>query len=178
MKNKISYITIILVSIIFLTACFDGNVYHSDTNNYSIKYPKGWTKQGKIMAEEEVIYSPKQGDDDKYIESISLLVEKGRDDRTLDEYFETAVRTRSRKIAEESNGQYIDETVEKTTLDGVDAYKLTYTTSMAGTNIKIYRYVAQYNEKFYVVSFNIQLEQNDMYVKDIDETISSFKFDK
>jgi len=155
------------------TACMSNNVYKSKTNDFSISYPRDWEKKSGAMGTEATIYAPKQGNDDKYRENIDLFAETTKNQRTLDQYFESVIMVQSKKLVE----GYSNEKVEKTMLSGEDAYKLTFSINLSGVDLNIVRYIAKHNEKFYVITFSEESSQTENYAKQMEEIVGSFKFD-
>ncbi|HAN09249.1 MAG TPA: hypothetical protein DCP90_01375 [Clostridiales bacterium] len=171
MKKSLIYMLLVVFCVMF-TACMSNNVYKSKTNNFSISYPQGWEKKSGAMGTEATIYSPNQGKDDKYRENIDLFAETKKNERTLDQYFESVIMVQSKKLVE----GYTNEKVEKTTLSGEDAYKLSFSINISGVNLDILRYIVKHNDKFYVLTFSVESSQAENYTKQMKEILESFKF--
>lgn len=67
-------------------------------------------------------------------------------------------------------------TNEKTTLDGIDCYKLLISVNISDVSTYLLQMIAEKENKIYIINATVPTENYDSLIDDINEVIDSFKF--
>src|SRR5687767_1084454 len=158
--------------------------YENPKFGLTLTYPPDWSvdelrndpvapSNNSIVA---IFKSPKQGDNDKYLENVIINVQGPRSDiASLENYTANSVKAfnnMSDTIKITKQGKY--------TLAGLPGHQLLYTsTGIPGLNLeKMQVFTVINNNTAYVVTFGAESAEYDKNVQDVDKMINSIKIDR
>jgi hypothetical protein len=179
MKTRLIMKAVLFVAgIVMITAACKKDV--GPTLDFNITVPSDWKYY--ILSSDDVVYyaqSPQKTTTDSVSEDLVITKNKAAN-TTLNVYY-TAYMTNLVKDTTYHPVSSID-----TTIDGVDAIKLTHLQTIYAVNTsngdtvhlyaKLQKYLMVHNNYGYVVSFNALATTFDEYKKTFDEIIASFSF--
>jgi eukaryotic-like serine/threonine-protein kinase len=158
--------------------------YENPKFGLTLTYPPDWSvdelrndpaapSNNSIVA---IFKSPKQGDNDKYLENVIINVQGPRSDiASLENYTANSVKAfnnMSDTIKITKQGKY--------TLAGLPGHQLLYTsTGIPGLNLeKMQVFTVINNNSAYVVTFGAETAEYDKNIQDVEKMINSIKIDR
>lgn len=154
------------------------NLYSNFDEQLSIEGPKGWklTENPNPDRPDIVLQfdSPQEGPDDKYNEHIGLAIDEFSSNITLDKYLE--IWLGGSKKSFDGNREVISK--EKTSLGGVDAYKVVQIGKEEDKDYKVKFTTILFlkDNKGYTLNYTSPGEGSDQYLQDVEKSFQSFKF--
>jgi|NGEPerStandDraft_9_1074522.scaffolds.fasta_scaffold99050_1 eukaryotic-like serine/threonine-protein kinase len=143
------------------------NLYQSPTG-FIMQYPSDWMK-----------YEP--GNDSNVVVLFALPTNNETEnlnvavfDNPSDVNLTTLVANATHQIQQLDDFRQIN--ASNTTLGGVPAYKVLYTASIGGSNLKIMQVWAINNGKSYDITYNAAPDNYDKYAGTVQQMIVSFRF--
>lgn len=150
--------------------------YSSFDNQLSIQTPSGWQlKENSNPQTQATFFSPKEGNEDKFIENVNLHVSdlSAKPDVTLEET--VAAWNKSSKNDYPDSYEVISE--EQATLDGVDAIKIIAKARDNISTLKSMTVLVLKDGKSYILNYSAEEKSFDKYLPDVEKLLASVKFD-
>lgn len=148
--------------------------YQNEANGISLEYPATWSlkenpKTGYIAG----FFSPKEGSNDSYIESLGLKVvaTSSQPNVTLQELAD-AWENQTKK----AESTFVVSERKSSTVAGEDAKDITYTFKEKTDSGKGMIRITLKNKKAYVFQYNAAEKDYDKYLPDIETILASVKF--
>lgn len=147
------------------------NLYENADDGYSIIFPRGWQvsegeagDKNKVTAESEAA-----GDDDSFLENVSVEVEELLVETGLGDYTDSVIADLEDDLTD------FDE-VDRTSaeIDGRDAKKVIYTHKSGGKTIKVIMYVLTKDLKGYAIKGSAASGAYSEYEADFKDSAESF----
>lgn len=142
---------------------------NSKEYGFSMEVPEGYTYQkdyGEMVP--LLIYSPLEGENDKFRESINVTSEKFTGD--ADTYYQANVMGMNNVLKDfkpSENG--------RTTINGQPTHWLTYTFTYGELSLKVLAYCFSFNGRGYVVTCSASPESFDSYKATFEKVVGTFK---
>lgn len=146
--------------------------YLDTSNKFSFRYPANWTIRIPNEKESAKIFirSPKENDDDSFIENINLIIREVRVDKINVEMLKKSVK----EALEKKVNQYEFISGKNTTWLGTSAYEIYYSSINSGEKVKILQRVAFLNNKLYTITY-VASYDNTIYYKKAIEIMNTFR---
>lgn len=138
--------------------------------DYTIQFPDGWEVQEDYSEAEMVGISPAEGDDDKFLENVTVMTEYLPEDMTFDEYVQINI---------DSCGSLSDSPEEvmsgKTDIGGMGAKWIKYPYGFGEDKIMMIMYVVERNGKAYMINGAAKYGNFDNYKAIFEKTAETFR---
>lgn len=154
------------------------NLYSNFDEQISIEGPKGWKLiENPAPDRPDIVLqfdSPKESNDDKYNEHIGLAIDTFSSNINLDEFVDIWLEGVKKRF----NGNVEVISREKTSLGGVDAYKVVQIGKEEGKDykVKFTTILVLKGNKGYTLNYTSPGEGSDQYLQDVEKSFQSFKF--
>ena len=145
--------------------------YSNLVENIELSYPSAWEMEEGFMGSIVMVLSPLADDLDMFQENLNIVSEiLPYEDIGIEEYKDASISQIESLISD-----YTLESAEKTTIDGLDAYKIAYTGSQGLYNLKWMQYLIVNGAKAYVITYTSEVEQYEKFLPVIEQIAASFK---
>lgn len=141
-------------------------------NEYVIQYPEELSIDESIEGLEFIIYTEKSHEEDDFIENINLIIQSLD---TLDIDLEQFAQISLNQVAE-VQGEIISMDLIQDNQE--DYYRMISIIPMHEQNLKFLQHFYVYNKNAYVLTFSSELDEFDKYAEEMEEIMSSFRFEK
>jgi hypothetical protein len=159
----------------------DFRTYVNPSSGISLQYPSAWeaielktsmskTPSGSLA----LLLSPLENASDTYREKLLVSMQNlGSKNMTLDEYTQHSINE-YRNQSNNNNKIHIIES-SPTTLSGNPAYRIVFTESFEGHQLKKMQIWSIINNKVYLIIFSAEESKYDSHLPDVLKTFNSFK---
>lgn len=151
------------------------SLYSSSDDNVSIQTPEGWTlKENPQPGTQATFFSSKERGDDKFIENVGLSISdlSAKPNVALDEIVKAWI--------DQSQSEFPDSfkvvSQDKTTLGGVEAFKITYQAKDQVSALKGMSVFALKDSKAYILNYSAEEKSFEKFLDGFNQIINSFKF--
>lgn len=146
--------------------------YYDASQEYAIIPPPNWTKEVENDADGKMVmfFSPLEGSNDQFRETINVVVERLPYRMSLDKYVEISNQNASREIPGIKIGRST-----LTTINGRDAMREECTFRMNGVKLKSLVYVFVVGRRAYAISCGAEPHTYDRYLPLFEEVCGTFE---
>jgi predicted DNA binding protein len=138
---------------------------------YKVQYPSDWRiDTSKRMGTDVVISSPKENDDDKFVENVNVIVQNlNGQSIDLDKYSH-ASEEQIKTLA--TDGKIYES--QKITRGEIEHYKIIFTMTQGIFKLRIEQYYFMKNDKAFVITFSAESDKFDKFQVVGEEILNSF----
>jgi len=146
--------------------------YYSQDARYSIAFPTSWDLATDLDETSLAGISPREDQFDFFRENVLVGSFHLTAAETLDDYFKGNLDYLKQQIPDLEV-----EKTERTVLDGYDAIRLVYSSTISGTRVKTMQVFAIKEGRGYIITAMAMEPSYENYVKDFHWIIDSFRFE-
>lgn len=155
----------------------DSIVFSNAFHKFSVEFPDTWELEQGFSSEGldfvVVALSPSEGEGDKFIENMNILVEELTEAVPLDQYFDWNLRG----LKQELPGFTVKDQ-SKVEIDGVPMVRIAYTWTVDDSETSTYQYIFVKENKGFVLTFSSNPEKFEQYRPTFDKIARSFDFEE
>lgn len=168
--------TLLIVGILIQGGCGGGarepGRYYADKHDFSIKFPDGWMVQADEQYGMIAALSPLEGEDDMFIEGVSVSVEQCLVSVDLEEYFNALNRTSESELA-----WFELESSEDVIIANTPAKRAVFSFVESGETVRSTGYCIVKGKKAYLIMCMSDENSYPAYAAEFDAISESFRFE-
>lgn len=148
-------------------------LYKNQEHHFSLEYANGWEKIEQEDNPVVAFYSPKEGDEDTFLENLNVGVEDLSDypDLTLGEYCDVA-----NGLIQNATADYQLVSKNGAVVGSNPAIQYVFTGKIRDRDLKVMQMITLKNQRAYVLTYNAEPDKYSTFSGDVEMMVDSFGF--